>query len=68
MKKNIGMVDKTVRIALAALAVVLYFLGVVKGTLALVMLIIAIILVVTSLINFCPIWALFGWSTDKKKE
>jgi len=31
MKKNIGMVDKTVRIALAALAVVLYFLGVVKA-------------------------------------
>lgn len=68
MKKNIGMVDKTVRLALAALAVVLYFLGAVKGTLALVVLIIAIVLVVTSLVNFCPIWALFGWSTDKKKE
>lgn len=68
MKKNMGMIDKTVRIALAALAVVLYFLGVVKGTLALVVLIIAIVLVVTSLISFCPLYTLFGWNTDKKKE
>lgn len=68
MKKNVGTIDKTVRLALAALAVVLYFLGAVKGTLALVVLIIAIILVVTSLVSFCPLYTLFGWNTDKKKE
>lgn len=68
MKKNMGMTDKSIRIALAALAVVLYFLGAVKGTLALVVLIIAILLVVTSLISFCPLYTLFGWNTDKKKE
>jgi len=68
MKKNMGMVDKTVRLVLAALAVVLYFLGAVKGTLALVVLIIAILLVVTSLVSFCPLYTLFGWNTDKKKE
>ena len=68
MKKNMGMIDKTVRIALAALAVVLYFLGVVKGTLALVVLIIAIVLVVTSLISFCPLYAPFGFSTCPVKE
>ncbi|NLJ44363.1 MAG: DUF2892 domain-containing protein [Bacteroidales bacterium] len=68
MKKNVGTIDKTIRLALAALAVVLYFLGAVKGTLALVVLIIAIILVVTSLVSFCPLYTLFGWNTDKKKE
>ncbi|HOW09420.1 MAG: DUF2892 domain-containing protein [Bacteroidales bacterium] len=68
MKKNVGTIDKTVRLALAALAVVLYFLGAVKGTLALVVLIIAVLLVVTSLISFCPLYTLFGLNTDKKKE
>ena len=68
MKKNVGTIDKTIRLALAALAVVLYFLGAVKGTLALVVLIIAIILVVTSLVSFCPLYTLFGWNTDQKKE
>jgi len=68
MKKNLGIIDKTIRVVLAALAAVLYFLGVVKGTLGLVVLIVAILLVVTSLINFCPLYALFGLSTNKKKE
>jgi hypothetical protein len=66
MKKNMGSADKTIRVALAALIAVLYITGVLKGTLALILLILAIVFVVTSLLGFCPLYTIFGWNTNKK--
>jgi hypothetical protein len=68
MKKNMGSTDKTIRVILAALIAVLYITGVIKGTLGLILLIVAIIFVVTSLIGFCPLYTIFGLNTGKKKE
>lgn len=68
MKKNLGITDKTIRIALAALAAILYLLGVIKGTLAIVVLIVALILVATSIFNFCPLYAILGINTCRKKQ
>lgn len=67
MKVNIGSVDKTVRILLAAVALVLYFTHVVTGGFAMILVIVAAILLITALINFCPIWHLLGITTKKKK-
>ena len=66
MKANIGSIDKTVRILLAALVVVLYFTNVISGTLAIILFIVAAILLVTAFINFCPIWHFLGISTKTK--
>jgi hypothetical protein len=66
MKKNIGTIDKVIRILVAAVVLVLYFTHVISGTLAIILLILAGVFVVTSLINFCPIWAGLGISTRKK--
>lgn len=66
MKANISNADKTVRILLAILFVVLYIAGVVSGTVGIVLLIAAIVLLLTALINFCPVWRLLGISTRKK--
>ena len=66
MKKNMGTVDKVIRIVVAAIILVLYFTHVVTGTLAVILLILAGILVVTSLIGTCPLYMLFGLSTGKK--
>ncbi len=66
MKANINNVDKTIRILLAILLVVLYIAGVVSGTLGIVFLIVAIVLLLTALINFCPVWHLLGINTRKK--
>jgi hypothetical protein len=68
MKKNMGSADKIIRVILAALIAVLYLTGVVKGTLGLILLIVAIIFVITSLISFCPLYTIFGFNTCKKKE
>ena len=61
-----GTIDKVIRIVVAAIILVLYFTHVITGTLAVVLLILAGILVVTSLIGTCPLYMLFGLSTGKK--
>ena len=66
MKANLGMADKVVRILAAVAIGILYFTNVITGTTAIVLLIVAIILVLTSLISFCPIYYLLGINTRKK--
>lgn len=68
MKKNMGSIDKIVRIVLALVIVVLYFTNVVSGTIGIVLLVVAGIFVLTSLISFCPLYLPFGINTCKKKE
>jgi len=68
MKPNVGTIDKIIRIALAALVAILYFTNVISGTLGIVLLVLAAVFVLTSLVSFCPIWAVFGINTGKKKQ
>ncbi len=67
MKKNMGTIDKVIRILVAIVVLVLYFTHVITGTLAIILLIVAGIFVVTSLISFCPLYLPFGLSTKKKE-
>jgi hypothetical protein len=67
MKKNLGSIDKVIRILIAAVVVVLYFTKVVSGTLGIVLLIVAGIIALTAIIDFCPIWAVLGINTKKKE-
>lgn len=66
MKKNIGSTDKIIRIILAITVVILFYMNVISGTLALILGAFAIILLITSFINFCPLYFPFGISTRKK--
>ena len=63
MKQNVGNTDRIVRFVLAAVFAVLYFTGVVSGTLGIVLIVLAVVFAVTAAINFCPIWFLFKFST-----
>lgn len=63
MKKNVGNADKLVRVLVAAVISILYFTNVISGTLATVLLVLAGIFVATSLIGFCPLYALVGINT-----
>ncbi len=67
MKKNMGGVDKVIRMIVALLFVVLYFTGVVEGTVGIILLVLAAVFVLTSLISFCPLYLPFGISTCKKE-
>jgi hypothetical protein len=66
MKKNIGTIDKAIRIILAILIGVLYGAHVISGTAAIVLVVLAVILLLTSLVSFCPLYFPFGISTRKK--
>ena len=68
MKKNVNNIDKGIRVAIAALVAVLYYFDVITGTLAYVLMGVGIILLVTSLINFCPLYRLLGINTCKLKS
>ena len=68
MKRNMGFADKLIRLIAAVVILALYFLDVINGTLAIVLLVVAGIFVLTSLINFCPLYWPFGISTSGKKK
>ena len=67
MKKNMGTIDKTIRIIIAVVIAGLYFTDVLTGTLGIVLLILSGVFVLTSLISFCPLYTLLGINTSKKK-
>jgi hypothetical protein len=67
MKKNMGSADKLIRVLIAVAIAVLYYLGKIEGTLALVLLAFALIFLLTSLVSFCPLYAIFGINTCKKE-
>ncbi len=68
MKKNMGSLDKIIRIALAAVVAILYFTNVISGVLGIVLLVLAGVFVLTSLVSFCPLYAPFGITTCAIKE
>ncbi len=70
MKKNMGNSDKLIRIILAVLFVALYATNTVSGTTAIVLLVLAAVFIATSLISFCPLYAIFGFKTcqDSKEK
>lgn len=68
MKKNMGVADKRVRILAALIIAGLYFADMIPGTLGIVLMVVAAIFLVTSLINFCPLYSIFGINTCKVKQ
>jgi len=68
MTKNMGNTDKLVRLSVAVLIALLYYFNVITGTLAIVLGALAIIFALTSMINFCPLYTLFGINTCKVKS
>lgn len=63
MKQNVGSTDKIIRIVAAVVFAALYFTGTVTGTVGMVLLVLGGIFLATSLISFCPIYAIVGMST-----
>jgi hypothetical protein len=68
MKKNMGTIDKVIRILVAVVVAVLYFTHIITGTLGIVLLVLAGVFVLTSLISVCPLYMPFGLSTTKKEQ
>ena len=68
MKKNMGLVDRTIRTLLAVVVAILYFTNQISGVAAIVLGIFAVIFLLTSLVSFCPLYTPFKLSTMKKSK
>lgn len=67
MKSNMGSWDKILRILLALTALILYITGVTSGTLGIALMIVGGVLALTAFINYCPLYSIFGISTQPKR-
>jgi hypothetical protein len=66
MKQNMGRWDRVLRLAAAAVIAVLLIVGVLKGTAAVVLAIVAAVFVITTFVGFCPLYVPLGISTKGK--
>ena len=65
MTKNMGSLDKTVRLIAAVVLIALAATGTISGTFAIAAYVVAAIFVVTSLVSVCPAYLPFGINTRK---
>ncbi|HTK20564.1 MAG TPA: DUF2892 domain-containing protein [Mucilaginibacter sp.] len=68
MKKNMGNLDRMLRLLVAAVIAALFFFHVIGGTLGIVLLIIAGVFVLTSFVSFCPLYVPLGINICKNKS
>ncbi len=68
MKTNMAVADRIVRVVIAALVAIGYFTGVLTGAWAIVLGIVAVVFLATSIVGFCPLYALLRVSTKRAKS
>lgn len=68
MKRNMSTLDRSLRIVCAALVGIFYAMGLLTGTAATILGILALIFVLTSLIGTCPLYRLLKIGTLSKKN
>ena len=66
-KQNMGSLDRILRLLAVVVIAVLYFTGVISGTLALILGIVAVIFLLTSILAVCPLYIPFKLDTRKKE-
>lgn len=66
MTKNMGSLDRALRLIMAAVLAVMAWNGTLAGPLALGAWIVVAVFVVTSLVSFCPLYRVMGMDTCGK--
>lgn len=67
MTKNMGTTDKLIRLSVALVIAILFYIDIITGTTAILLGVLGVIFALTSLINFCPLYSIFGINTCKVK-
>ncbi|MFN4144873.1 MAG: DUF2892 domain-containing protein [Runella sp.] len=67
MKKNMGSLDRAIRLIVAVILAFLAYNGTITGTLGIVAWVVAGVFTLTSLVSFCPLYTLVGLNTCTKK-
>lgn len=64
--KNMGALDRGIRLVIAIAVAALYFTGNLSGLAAIILGILAAVFVITSFVGFCPLYPPLGLSTRKQ--
>jgi Na+(H+)/acetate symporter ActP len=65
MKKNMGTLDRVIRVVLAVVVLVLYLTNQISGTAAVILGILAVVFAITGFVGFCPLYVPFNVSTKR---
>ena len=68
MKKNIGSLDRALRLIVAAVIGILIAMGELTGLAAILLGILAVVFLLTSVVGTCPLYLPLNISTAKKKD
>jgi hypothetical protein len=68
MKKNLGNLDRVLRLLFGVIVAILYFTNILTGIIGLVLVIAGGILFATALIGFCPLYAILGLNSCPLKK
>lgn len=66
--KNMGMMDRIIRIAIAVFIFILDYTEIISGPISWILSILAVVFVLTSVISFCPLYTLLGFNSNKKQD
>ncbi|HMI59710.1 MAG TPA: DUF2892 domain-containing protein [Puia sp.] len=68
MKKNMGIRDRSIRQLIAGIFLILWLTDIVRGTAAIIMMILAGIFLLTGITGVCPLYRLFGIESPESKS
>ncbi len=68
MKRNMGTIDRALRLSLAVVVAILFFTGRIDGLAATVLGVLAVVFFLTSLAGSCPLYSVVGLSTSGTAE
>jgi len=66
--KNMGTIDRILRVIIAIVIAILFYTNVISGTLGIILLVLGGIFLLTSIVSTCPLYLPFGIKTCKVKE
>ena len=68
MKKNMGNLDRIIRVVIAVTVGALFMTNIISGTLGIILLVAAGVFLLTSFVGLCPIYSMLRLSTRKKAQ
>ena len=68
MTKNVGGVERGIRLLLGIALLALAFFHVITGTAAIVAYVVGAVALITGLVQYCPAWSIFGINTCKTAQ
>lgn len=68
MKANMGTIDRVIRAIVGIALIASWPLGLLEGTLAIVLPVVGVVLLVTAMLRWCPPYNLLGINTGAPKE